>query len=121
MNIRWAALIAGLALLGGAAVWVLRDDPHTASPELLTGTVIWSNSETQLVAFEQDGVPRDPLRGDTIYNVITSPDNLPACLVTTGETRVREDHRRVELNAIHADFGGPQKVHVALELRCLAG
>jgi hypothetical protein len=122
MNFRRAAplislLVAGL-LIGAAGVLLVRDT-HTAEPELLTGTVTWSNSETRMIAFEEDGVERDPLLGDTIYQLAGSGIDLPECLATTGEDRTREDRRRVEVNAIHADFGGPQQVHVALNVRCL--
>ena len=72
-----------------------------------------------MIAFDEDGVARDPLRGDTSYQLTGSAAELPECLATTGEDKVRQDHRRVELNAIHADYGGAQQVHVALELRCL--
>ncbi len=119
MNLRRAVPLVALLLVGAAGVVVFRGDPHTASPEVLTGTVIWSNAETRMIAFDEDGVPRDPLRGDNIYRLTGSGAELPECLATTGEDKVRQDHRRVELNAIHADYGGPQQVHVALELRCL--
>jgi hypothetical protein len=122
MNVRRAAPLAGLLLAGlliGAAAVVLFRDAHTAEPELLTGTVIWSNSESRMIAFEQDGVERDRLAGDTIYQLAGSGADLPECLLTTGDDKTRQDRRRVEVNAIHADYGGPQQVHVALNVRCL--
>ena len=74
-----ALLIAGV-LAGGLLTWHFRD-PHTASVELLTGTVSWSNQETRLIAFHADGEPRDPQGDQTFYNVVPDNLNFPSCLV----------------------------------------
>ena len=103
----------------GAGLTWLRHDPHTATAETLTGTVTWSNAEDRLIAFEADGVTPDPLDGDTVYHVVGDAANVPPCLVVRGGEVTREDRRRVRLQAIHQDLGGPQQVHVALSLQCL--
>jgi hypothetical protein len=112
-----ALLIVGV-LAGGLLTWHFRD-PHTASAELLTGTVSWSNQETRLIAFHADGEPRDPEGDQTFYNVLPDDLNFPSCLVGGPGGPVREDPRRVELEAIHQGFDGERKVHFAVTLRCL--
>ncbi len=109
----------------------LADDPHIATAETVAGTVIWSNEETRLIAFEQDGVVRDPLDGDTIYTVIA--DNwedvagtwhsggitYPTCLAGTVEDPVTTDRHRVQLDVIHRALSGDHLEHVAVHVRCL--
>jgi HEAT repeat protein len=106
-------LVAGIGL-----AWLFRD-PHTAAAERLVGTVTWSNADDRIIAFEADGEIRDPLLGDTIYSVISDQANYPACLTGRADDPVRDDRRRVELDAIHQDHGGPQKSHIAVSVRCL--
>lgn len=113
------ALAGAVGLAVGAGLTWLRHDPHTATAETLTGTVTWSNAEDRLIAFEADGVTPDPLDGDTIYHVVGDRANLPPCLVVRDGDVTREDRRRVELDAVHRDVGGPQRQHLAVALRCL--
>lgn len=87
--------------------------------ERLTGTVSWSNQETRLIAFQEDGEPRDAKGDQTFYNVIADDLNFPSCLVGSADDPVRQDQRRVELEAIHQDFGEQQQVHFAVSVRCL--
>lgn len=113
------ALAGALGItVGGGLVWLLRD-PHTATPETLTGTVAWSNAQDRLIALDVDGVTRDPLGDDTIYYVVSDALNLPPCLRVQGESQVREDRRRVEVQAIHQGVGGRRTSHLAVSLRCL--
>ncbi|MEV4622725.1 hypothetical protein AB0J74_28930 [Asanoa sp. NPDC049573] len=109
----------------------LTGDTHTARSEPLTGTVTWSNDRARLIAFEQDGVPRDPNDGDTIYQVIAdnwqdangtihSDETYPTCLAGEGDAPVSMDRHRVELDVIHRDSGGAGKPdHIALQVHCL--
>ncbi|HEY0001399.1 MAG TPA: hypothetical protein VGB74_13150 [Actinoplanes sp.] len=106
------------ALVGGLLTWHFRDR-HTASAERLTGTVSWSNQLTRLIAFQKDGKPRDPEGDQTFYHVIADDQNFPPCLVGRPDDPVREDRRRVELDALHQRFDGPQRVHFAVSVRCL--
>jgi len=110
-------LVVG-ALVGALLTWHARD-PHTATAERLTGTVPWSNQQTRQITFEEDGKARDPEGDQTFYNVIADDLNFPGCLIGKPEDPVREDRRRVELEAIHEDFGGPQQVHFAVSVQCL--
>ena len=110
-------LIVG-ALVGGLLTWHFRD-PHTASAERLTGTVSWSNQQTRLIAFYEDGEPRDPEGDQTFYNVVADDLNFPNCLAGSPGDPVRQGQRRVELEAVHQGFDGRQQVHVAVSLRCL--
>src|SRR3954452_9417086 len=116
--INCAGLLVVGALVGGLLTWHSRD-PHTATAERLTGTVPWSNQQTRLIAFEEDGEPRDPEGDQTFYNVIADDMNFPSCLVSKPEDPVRQDRRRVELEAVHQDFGGQAQVHIAVSVRCL--
>jgi hypothetical protein len=93
--------------------------------------VTWSNEETRLIAFEQDGVLRDALDGDTIYAVIA--DNwqdvtgtwqsggitYPTCLAGAEGDPVSMDRHRVSLDVIHRALPGDQLDHIALRVRCL--
>ncbi|MEV8506747.1 hypothetical protein AB0368_18305 [Actinoplanes sp. NPDC051475] len=110
-------LIVGV-LVGGLLTWHLRY-PHTVSAERLTGTVSWSNQETRLIAFEEDGKPQDPEGDQTFYNVIADDLNFPSCLVGTSDEPVRQDQRRVEVEAVHQALDGQQRVHFAVSVRCL--
>jgi hypothetical protein len=55
----------------------------------------------------------------TVYHVIADDQNFPPCLVGRPDDPVREDRRRVELDALHQRFDGPQRVHFAVSVRCL--
>ena len=109
----------------------LADDPHTATTETITGTVIWSNEETRLIAFEEDGVVRGQLDGDTHYAVIA--DNwedvtgtwhsggitYPTCLAGTPGDPVSMDRHRVQLDVLHRPLPGDHVDHIAVHVRCL--
>ena len=113
-----AGLLTVGVLAGGLLTWHSRD-PHTATAERLTGTVSWSNQEARLIAFQEDGEPRDPEGDQAFYNVIADDLNFPSCLVGSPGDPVRQDQRRVELEAVHQGFDGPQQVHFAVSVRCL--
>ncbi|WP_146752854.1 hypothetical protein [Micromonospora saelicesensis] len=122
------ALVA-VGLIGGFGAAKLADDPHTAKPELLVGTVTWSNDETRSIAFEEDGALRGPLDGDTIYSVIAESwqdvrgtlhhdGTYPTCLVDEENEPDSTDRHRVELEVLHRDTGArPQ--HIAVHVHCL--
>ncbi|MBF9134596.1 hypothetical protein I0C86_37555 [Plantactinospora sp. S1510] len=125
-----SALLVAVGLVVGLALAWLSRDPHTATTERLTGTVIWSNEETRLIAFEVDGEVRDPLRGDTFYSVVGdwvdaagtshgSGAEYPTCLAGRPDEPVRTDRRRIEVEALHQGVGGEQKQHFAVSVRCL--
>lgn len=113
-----AVLLLAGALIGGLSTWHSRD-PHAATAERLTGTVRWSNQQTRLIAFEPDGVPHNPGDSQVFYQVVADELNFPGCLIGHGEDPVREDPRRVELDAIHQEAGGRQQAHFAASVRCL--
>ena len=110
-------LVVG-GLIGGLLTWHFRDR-HTAAAERLTGTVSWSNQETRLIAFRADGEPRRPDGDQTFYIVVADELNYPGCLVGSLDDPVRQDRRRVEVDAVHQSFDGERRVHVALSVRCL--
>jgi hypothetical protein len=126
---RWLLYVlpAAIGLAAGLAYGELTDDPHTATIERLAGTVTWSNAGTRLIAFEADGEVRDPLAGDTTYQVTGQwedatgtihGDGFPACLAGTEADPVSMEHRRIELDAVHIDHGGQQQTHIAVFVRC---
>lgn len=119
-----------LGLAAGVMLVVLLRDPHTATAQRLTGTVVWSNEETRLIAFEADGAVPDPRRGETHYWVLGdwvdaagtlhgSASTYPTCLAGVPDDPVRTDRRRVQLEVIDWDTGGVQKQHIAASVRCL--
>ncbi|MET8149453.1 hypothetical protein ACIBSW_15410 [Actinoplanes sp. NPDC049668] len=116
-------LYIGLAFVVGCSVGFvtaqLMRDTNSATAESLTGTVTWSNQNDRLIAFEADGEKRDPLDGQALYHVISDELNFPRCLTATASDPVRLDHRRVTLEAVNRDYGGPQQTHVAMSVRCL--
>lgn len=129
VSIALAVIVAVIAGLGGYRVGVSRER-HSATAVVLTGTVIWSNEETRLIAFETDGVARKPNDGDTFYSVLTDGwqdaagtihqgHTYPTCLAGEGGSPVSMDHRRAELTVIDWDNGDAQRVHVAVRVRCL--
>lgn len=126
---RWLlyALTAAIGLAAGLAYSRAADDPHTATVERLAGTVTWSNAETRLIAFQADGEVRDPLAGDTTYQVtgqwedatgILHGDGFPGCLVGTKADPVSMEHRRIEIDAIHIDDGGMRGMNISTFVRC---
>ncbi|MFD0785998.1 hypothetical protein ACFQZ8_19020 [Micromonospora azadirachtae] len=130
---RVSAALVGIAVviaaLGG--YWIgLSRERHAATAVVLTGTVTWSNEETRLIAFEADGRVRGPNDGDTIYSVLTdnwqdaagtfrSDGTYPTCLTGEGDDPASLDHHRAELTVIDWDAGGAQRMHVAVQVRCL--
>jgi hypothetical protein len=113
------ALVGAIGIAMGLGLGSLTRDPHTATAERLTGTVTWSNAQDRMIAFEADGERRDPLLGDTFYFVVSDEANYPACLTGRPNDPVRADRRRIELEAIHQDHGGPQRSNFAVSVRCL--
>ncbi|MET7706430.1 hypothetical protein [Micromonospora sp. NPDC005413] len=122
------ALVA-VGLVGGFGAGRLADDPHTAKPELLVGTVTWSNDQTRSIAFEEDEALRGPLDGDTIYSVIAESwqdvsgtlhhdGTYPTCLAGEKDGPVSVDRHRVELEVLHRDTGG-QPQHIVVHVHCL--
>jgi hypothetical protein len=105
-------------MAGVGLTWPHRNT-HTATAEQLRGTVTWSNAEDRIIAFEADGEVRDPLDGATIYHVISDELNYPSCLAGRPNDAVRDDRRRVEIDAIHQKFDGPQRSNYAVSVRCL--
>jgi hypothetical protein len=83
---RWLpyVVLTGTGVAGGLAIGSLVHDTHTATTERLTGTVIWSNAETRLIAFETDGQIRDPLSGDTFYHVTGQWQNTAGTMLGDG-------------------------------------
>jgi hypothetical protein len=127
---RWllSALLVAVGVGAGIGFDRLTQDPHTATAERLTGTVIWSNSETRLIAFTADGEVRDPLLGDAMYHVVGEWEDVtgtvlgtefPACLAGPAGDPVSTQHRRISIDAVHRDLGGPQKMNIAVYVRCL--
>jgi hypothetical protein len=125
-----AAGLVAVGLISGLVVTKLADDPHAARSETLTGTAIWSNERTRLIAFEQDGVRRDPNDDDTLYSVIAdgwqdaagtshSDETYPRCLAAEDDGPVSMDHHRVQLEVIHRTTGGGHAEHIAVQVRCL--
>ncbi|WP_433295976.1 hypothetical protein ACQP2F_37220 [Actinoplanes sp. CA-030573] len=126
---RWLmyALPVVIGLAAGLGYGRFADDPHTATVERLAGTVTWSNAETRLIAFEADGEVRDPLAGDTTYQVTGQwedaagtlhGEGFPHCLAGTEADPVSMERRRIELDAVHVDYGGPQRTNIATFVRC---
>lgn len=122
--------VTGLCLaLGIAAGFTLaRSNPSKPEPELLTGTVTWSNTDTRLIAFEADGEPRDPNLGDTFYavnpndwqdidGVFHGEGTYPTCLGGGGPETVILNHRRIQITAIR-NVRYPRD-NIALHVRCL--
>lgn len=127
-------LALGLALvavgsIAGFSVARLSEDRHTAEPQRHTGTVTWSNEQSRLMAFETDGVRRDPAADDTIYSVIADSwqdaggtlhvdGTYPTCLVGNRDDPVSSDRHRAEIEVLHEETGGrPQ--HIAIHVHCL--
>ncbi|GAA3344911.1 hypothetical protein GCM10020358_50010 [Amorphoplanes nipponensis] len=123
-----SALIATFGV-GFATAWFTRD-PHAATAERLTGTVTWSNEQTQLFTVEADGARREPADDATVYRLaddewtdrsgtIRADGSYPECLAGTPGEPVTEDRHRVELEVVHRDFGGSHRTHLAVAVRCL--
>jgi hypothetical protein len=78
--------------------------------------------------FEQNGVVRDPIKGDIVYYVIAQSwsdadgkyfqGTYPQCLVSNEGNEVSTQRHRVALTAIDWSAGG-QDMHTALEVHCL--
>lgn len=123
------AIAAGLAgLAGGFGLGRWSDDPHTATAEQVTGTVVWSNEQDRIFMFETDGEVRKPSDGHTIYYVVrgdwTGIDGklnpgYPSCLASKGDHPVSEDRHRLTLTVIHRDTGGRQAQNIATHIHCL--
>jgi hypothetical protein len=122
------ALVA-VGLIGGFGATKLADDPHTAKSEPLVGTVTWSTDETRSIAFEEDGAPRSPHDGDTIYSMIAESwqdvsgtlhhdGTYPTCLADAENEPDSMDRHRVELEVLHRDTGA-QPQHIAVHVHCL--
>lgn len=119
-------VVAGVA--AGLTYERFTSDPHSATAEPLTGTVTWSNSTTRLIAFETDGERRAPLLGDTIYQVTGSwvdtagtihGEGFPDCLAGPPGEPVSTEKRRIEIEVVRQDHGGPQKTNIAVFVRCI--
>ncbi|MEV1156558.1 hypothetical protein AB0J27_14295 [Micromonospora chokoriensis] len=128
-TVAFSLALVAVGLVGGFVAAKLADDPHTAKPELLVGTVTWSNDQTRSIAFEEDGALRGPLDGDTIYSVIAEgwqdasgtlhgDGTYPTCLAGEKDDPVSEDRHRVELEVLHRDTGG-QPQHIVVHVHCL--
>lgn len=128
-TIAFSLALVAVGLIGGFGAAKLADDPHTAKPELLAGTVTWSNDQTRSIAFEADGAPRGPIDGDTIYSVLAESwqdvngtlhhdGTYPTCLAGEKDDPVSMDRHRVELEVLHRDTGG-QPQHIAVRVHCL--
>ncbi|HEX8629440.1 MAG TPA: hypothetical protein VF755_14845 [Catenuloplanes sp.] len=124
------AVMLGLGLAGGLATGKLLDDPHTASAEVLVGTVTWSNPQARRIAFVADAAARDPLPGDTFYEVIADgwtdaggtiqlTGTYPTCLADDRGESPSTDGHRVELEVIHRDTRTRQAQHIVTHVRCL--
>jgi hypothetical protein len=109
-----ALLVAGGAIGFGIARFL--DDPQTAKPEHLVGSVDWSNQSTNTISFRADG--DSSTSHQVFYQLVTSGADYPPCLVASASNPVRQDHRRVSLDVIRADYGGKQKINVAISLTC---
>ncbi|MFU8875435.1 hypothetical protein [Micromonospora sp. SL4-19] len=127
--IAFSLALVAVGVLGGVGATTLVHDPYTARTEVLVGTVTWSNDQTRLIAFEEDGTTRSPLDGDTIYAVIAdtwedangtihASGTYPTCLAGEGDDPVSMDRHRVRLEVLHRDTGG-QPQHIAVNVRCL--
>ncbi|MEV1071540.1 hypothetical protein [Micromonospora parva] len=128
-TVAFSLALVVVGLIGGFVAGRLADDPHTAKPELLVGTVTWSNNETRSIAFEEDGALHKPLDGDTIYSVIAESwqdvrgtlhhdGTYPTCLAGEENEPDSMDRHRVELEVLHRDTGA-QPQHIAVHVRCL--
>ncbi|MCG5445354.1 hypothetical protein NIE79_003804 [Micromonospora sp. NIE79] len=128
-TVAFSLALVAVGLIGGFGAVKLADDPHTAKPELLVGTVTWSNDETRSIAFEEDGALRGPSDGDTIYSVIAESwqdaggtlhhdGTYPTCLVGEENKPVSVDRHRVELEVLHRDTGAKAQ-HIAVHVHCL--
>ena len=115
---RVAALVALLVVGGAIGFGISRffDNPQTAKPEHLVGSVDWSNQSTNTISFRVDGRPSTS--DQVFYQVMASGVDYPPCLVASASNPVREDHRRVSLDAIRAGYGGKQKINIAISLTC---
>jgi hypothetical protein len=79
-----------------------------------------------MIAFETDGEVRD--LDDTTYHVVGEWEDrtgtvvgteFPACLAGQNGDPVSMQRRRITIDAIHRDYGGPQKMNIAVYVRCL--
>jgi hypothetical protein len=114
-------LIAALGV--GFATARMTQDPHTATAEPLTGTVTWSNEQTRRFALEADGETNYLLATDVwtdAAGTIQAEGSYPVCLAGQPGDPVSTDRHRVRLEVIHQSFGGPQSVHYAVAVTCLA-
>jgi hypothetical protein len=102
---------------------------HSARGVVLSGTVTWSNEDTRLIAFDTDGVVRDPKDGEAIFSVAADDwedatgtfhsGGYPTCLASEVDRPVSTDRHRVELTVIDWDTGGVQPVRIAVQIHCL--
>jgi hypothetical protein len=102
---------------------------HSANAVVLTGIVTWSNEETRLIAFDADGVVREPNDGDAIFSVLADywqdatgtfhDGGYPTCLASEADSPVSTDRHRVELAVIDWDTGGVEPVRIAVRVHCL--
>jgi hypothetical protein len=103
--------------------WLMHDE-HTATPEPLTGTVIWSNDDTRRIVVKVDG--RDD--GTREYPVAaqqwTGPDGTthtrgyPSCLAGHAGDPVRTDLRRVAIEVVHLNLDENQTQPLVVTVTC---
>ena len=95
-------------------------NPHYAESEKLTGSVNWSNQADDMFSFQVDGEDRKPGDDQVFYRLVSTSADYPPCLASQGQGPVREDLRRIEMQAIHVKPGEKQDINIALAVTCLS-
>ncbi|SNT37148.1 hypothetical protein SAMN05421812_10585 [Asanoa hainanensis] len=120
-------MVVAVALVVGFVTARLGVDPHTAETETVTGVVTWSNEETRLIFFQQDGVPpgSEAIVSVTADNwqdaggMIYTGGPYPTCLAGADGDPVSMDRHRVELQVIHRAMSAGPAQHFAVQVHCL--
>jgi hypothetical protein len=123
-----------VAVAAGYVAGALRErGRHSATAEVLVGTVMESNESSHWIVFYPDGVVRPQNDGNSLYYVIADSwvdgsgnfheGAYPACLVAHSPDEVAAywdgASPRVELTTIDWDTGGGQPMHIAVQVHCL--
>ncbi|WP_130509680.1 hypothetical protein [Krasilnikovia cinnamomea] len=103
--------------------WFMRDE-HTAMPELLAGTVIWSNDETRRIVVElggrEEGTREFAVAAQQWTDAQGRSHNrgYPSCLAGHPGDPVRTDRRAVELGVVRLDLDDSQPEPLVVTVRC---
>jgi hypothetical protein len=115
-----------LLAVGFGAAFVLGSlthDENAATPERVTGTVIWSNDDNRRIVVEVDGGTREYAVSALRWTESDGTEHAggyPDCLVATAGDGVRTDRRPVALGVVQVDLGKDRLDPVVVTVDCFA-